>query len=47
MALTVIAVLVILGLLCLIGSIWGRIQLWVPILFLYIIELLRILPLGR
>jgi len=44
---TVIGFLVVVAFLCTIASAYGRPPLWVPVLLLCIIELLRILPLGK
>lgn len=45
--LTVIGVLVVIGLALLVASILGKCQLWIPVLFLFVIELLRLLPVGH
>jgi hypothetical protein len=49
MILTVIGVLVLLGFLLLIASRLNppRAELWLAVLFLYLIELLRLLPVGK
>ncbi len=48
MILTVFLLLVLCGLVLLIASVTSppRAPLWIAVLFLYIIELLRLLPLG-
>jgi len=45
--LTIMFLLVIIAFLLTIGSAIGRVPLWIPVLLLTIIELLRVLPLGR
>lgn len=45
--LTVIGVLAILALVSAVIAGWGKIPLWVAVVLLCVIELLRVLPLGR
>ena len=45
--LTVIGFLVFAGFICTIASAMGKCPLWVAVLLLFIIELIRILPLGK
>ncbi len=45
--LTVIGVLVVVAFICVIVSAAGKCPLWVGVLLLCVVELLRILPLGR
>jgi hypothetical protein len=45
--LTIIGVLVILAFLLTVASGAGKVPLWVPVLLLALVELIRILPLGR
>jgi hypothetical protein len=47
MVLTVIGLLVLIGFALTIANAVGKCPLWVPVLLLYIVEMLRILPLGR
>lgn len=44
---TVLALLVVAAFLCIIASAIGKCPLWVGTLLLCIVELLRVLPLGR
>lgn len=43
---TAIGILVVIGLIILIASLFNKVPQWIAILFLYVIELLRILPTG-
>ena len=45
--LTVIGVLVVLGIIALAVSIYGKIPLYISVGILFLIELIRLLPLGR
>lgn len=45
--LTVIGFLVVAGFICTIVSALGRCPLWVAVLLVFVVELIRILPLGR
>ena len=45
--LTVIGFLVAAAFICTIASVLGKCPLWVAVLLLCVIELLRVLPLGR
>jgi len=47
--LTVIGVLVLVGFVLTIATTWNppKVGLWVPVLLLFVIELLRLLPLGK
>jgi hypothetical protein len=45
--LTVVFVLVVCAFLCCIASAVGKCPLWVAVLLLCVVELLRVLPVGR
>jgi hypothetical protein len=47
MTLTVLAVLVVAAFICTIVSAIGKCPLWVAVVLLCIVELMRILPLGK
>jgi hypothetical protein len=47
MTLTVIAVLIVAAFICTIVSAIGKCPLWVAVVLLCVVELIRILPLGR
>lgn len=44
---TVIGVLVLSAFICAVASAAGKVPLWVAVILLCLVELLRILPLGR
>lgn len=47
MLLTVIGFLVVAAFICTIVNALGKCPIWIPVILLCLVELLRILPLGR